>query len=121
MKRLLPLIFFLVTIAIKAKADCNPAFSATAQGATVQLQATNTGPFLLHSWRCYNAAPAYAYGPSTSMVFYGPGTFNITHIVTDSFNHCIDSLTQSVTVNFQVTCQANFIATRDSLEEDTYS
>jgi PKD repeat protein len=121
MKRLLPLIFSLLTIAIKAKADCNPAFTATAQGATVQVQATNTTPYLFHSWRSYNSAPAYVYGPSASLVFYAPGTYTITHIVIDSLNHCGDSLTQSVTVNFQLSCAASFTATKDSLQDDLYT
>ena len=117
MQKSLLLVLILFLINKETRADCNPAFTATVQQATVHVQAVNTAPHLLHRW---NFNGALIYGSSASFTYSAPGTYSIVHRVMDSLGSCEDSVVQTVTINFQNTCAASFTATRDSSQPNRY-
>jgi PKD repeat protein len=118
MRKFLPLLLVFCFVNPEAKAQCNAAFTSSVNNATVQFQATNTGQNYLHQW--YFGDNQQGYGANVSHTYASPGTYMVTHLVTDSFNTCTDSLTQLVTVSFSVPCNASFTYTVDSVQSTRY-
>ncbi len=120
MRRSLWLAIIILISNSKLTAQCNPAFTATLNQATVQLLAAVTSPAYGHTWVYGDGY--YGYGPTSSHTYLSPGTYTIKHHIYDSLQSaCWDSTTQNITVTFQVTCQASFVFQRDSFNTGQYS
>jgi PKD repeat protein len=102
----------ILIIHFNSAAQCNPAFTASINQATVQVQAPAING-LNHTWSFGDGN--YGSGTSSSHTYLSTGAYVIKHVVYDSIGTCTDSTTQNITINFQVTCQASFTAIRDSL------
>jgi PKD repeat protein len=118
MRKLLPLVLLILAVQMKAKAQCNAAFTTSVNQATASFQATNTGPNLFHSWRFGDNTQGWGTNPSHT--YAASGVYTVLHIVTDSLSTCRDSVMQTVTINVPATCNASFNYTRDSLQQHLF-
>ncbi|HEU4473031.1 MAG TPA: PKD domain-containing protein [Flavisolibacter sp.] len=117
--------FFLLLISIagtQASAQCNPAFSFTANGATVRFQAVTNAATASHSWHFGDNT----YASDSAIVhhtYQQPGQYRVVHIVRDSSNgnFCVDSVSQLINVVFTPTCNASFSVRQDSLVYNRYT
>lgn len=98
--------------------DLNADFLATVKRDTVFLQAVASGSNLMHTWKFGDGQQGF--GQNIIHIYNSPGTYVITHYVTDSATNCIDSAKRTVTITAPVTCQASFSAQKDSLIANKY-
>jgi PKD repeat protein len=106
------LLFGLILANNKLFSQCNPAFLATVNQHTADFSASANLPNLYHSW--YFGDGTTGSGNNTLHDYDKPGQYTVKHIVTDSANSCVDSSMQVVNLSFQVTCNADFIFSRDT-------
>ena len=112
MRKIIPVILFLFFNNANVKAQCNAAFTSSVNQAVAQFHATNTAFNLNHSWRFGDGS--FGNGMNVSHTYTLPGTYQVMHIVNDSLNTCKDSVLQSITINFPISCNSSFTASRDS-------
>lgn len=120
MRKLLPLLLIGFFLQEEVKAQCNAAFNASINGATVHLQAVDSTTSLIHNWKFGDSTQGW--GVHASHTYSLPGTYVVKHFVFDSLNNCRDSAQQVITISFSPSCSASFVAQRDSLNRyDFYS
>lgn len=112
MLKLIPVLFFTLLLHGVAKSQCNPAFIASVNGATVQLRAVDSTPAKMHKWFLGNGIQAS--GAHVNYTYSLPGTYLIKHFIIDSVNNCRDSAQQYITITMPVSCSASFVVSRDS-------
>lgn len=97
---------FFIAFNDQLEAQCDASFSYTEIGNTVNFTSTNPNPYRSDEWFFGDGNTGYGY--NTSHAYTEPGTYTVTHIVSDSSNTCIDSVKESVTVNFTFSCAVDF-------------
>ena len=112
MRKIIPVILILFFNSTNVKAQCNAAFTTSVNQANAQFHANNTAFNLFHSWRFGDGS--FGNGMNVSHTYALPGTYQVMHIVSDSLNTCRDSVLQSITINFPISCSSSFTASRDS-------
>jgi PKD repeat protein len=113
MRKFAPLFLILFVLNIKVKAQCNAAFSYSANQGFVSFTATSTNPSLSHLW--FFGDGSHAYGQFSFYMYNQSGVYTVKHIIYDSLGTtCSDSSTQSVTINIIPLCQASFYSQPDS-------
>jgi hypothetical protein len=109
------------SILVDTSSNChlNADFVATVRRDTVFLQSVDSGFNLLHSWKFGDGTTGF--GRNTMHIYNFPGTYIITHYVTDSSSNCIDSAKKTVIINAQVSCKASFVIQKDSIIANRYN
>jgi PKD repeat protein len=107
-----------VQVDSSANCDLNADFAATVRRDTVFLQAVASGVSLMHTWKFGDGQQGV--GQNVMHRYNAPGTYVITHYVTDSATNCIDSAKRTVTITAPVTCKASFTAMKDSVFSNRY-
>ncbi len=118
MKKLILACLLLCLARQEVKAQCDPAFTYSVSLGKVVFQATDTRSQLFHSW--YFGDNTFGNGAQVEHNYISPGTYQVRHITIDSFNTCVDSITQSLVINFPVTCHAAFTQSVDSFLFNQY-
>ncbi len=118
MRAFLPLFLILFVIVGKSRAQCNAAFTISVNQATTMFQANDSSGHVRHVWKMGDGN--YFFQPNGFHTYSTPGSYTVTHILIDSVNNCVDSVSQSISINFTVSCNASFTATRDSLTYNKY-
>jgi PKD repeat protein len=118
MRKLIPLLLILSALHVQVQAQCDASFSAIVNGATVQVISDTTRPGLLHRWKFGDGTQGF--GSATSHTYSAPGVYQVLHTVSDSLGFCNDSAMRTVTISFQASCQASFVATKDSIFPNKY-
>jgi PKD repeat protein len=108
-----------VLVDSSANCDLNADFVATVRRDTVFLQSVDSGFNLIHTWKFGDGQQGF--GQNVMHRYNAPGTYVITHYVTDSATNCIDSAKRTVTITAPVTCQASFRVQKDSLVANRYN
>jgi hypothetical protein len=118
MRKLIPLILVLFAFNDPTQAQCDATFTATVNGATVQFVSDTTHPGWLHQWKFGDGSQGF--GSATSHTYSNTGIYHVVHIVSDSLNTCRDSVIKTVTVNVPATCDAEFLAKKDTIDPDKH-
>lgn len=118
MRKLIPILLLGLFLQEKIQAQCNPAFDTSVTGATIQLQALDTGLYTFHNWKFGDGT--YGWGANVLHTYSLPGTYVVKHIIFDSLNNCRDSAQQTITISFTASCAASFSAKQDSIIPNRY-
>lgn len=108
------------SVIVDSAANCNlnAGFTKTVNFNVVNVRANDSGAHLLHGYKYGDGAQSF--GRNGVHTYNAPGTYTITHYVTDSVSHCIDSAKQTVTITFPATCQASYNYRKDSVNKNKY-
>ena len=100
------MIFSLSTTGLKAQ--CDAMFTVQVNGATVYIQANDSGTNVNHLWKFGDGQQGW--GASVSHAYAASGTYIIKHYITDSLTQCTDSAAQTINITVPATCSASFQA-----------
>ena len=114
MRRALFYISFISSLGVKniqAKAQCNPGFSYTVSLNSATFNATLKSQRYHHVW--YFGDGSTGNGATITHSYNQQGQYVVKHIITDSLANCIDSVSQSLTINFTPVCSSSFYYNND--------
>src|SRR5829696_4159676 len=109
------LLAFVLLLSQEGIAQCDPEFTSTSNLEKLTVQALNTSNDIEHIWNFGDGINMYGAGTTVTHNYYLPGAYSITHVVRSLINGCSDSLVSKINIDFQITCDAEFTISVDSL------
>jgi hypothetical protein len=109
------------SIRVDTSTNCNlnANFTARVSRDTVFLTAVDSTAHLLHHWKFGDGRQDF--GREVIHNYFAQGVYQVTHIVRDSANQCVDSTRQFVTIIITPPCRASYVVTRDSTEKKKFN
>ncbi|MEP7373661.1 MAG: PKD domain-containing protein [Chitinophagaceae bacterium] len=119
MRKALLFFYSLFSCSIILKAQCDAAFTWSANQGQVSFAAADTSGTIRHSWQfgdgvsdIFSTTPVHNYNFS--------GQYMVLHTIRDSINNCVDSSLQSVRLDFSPTCSVNLTYVKPSALSGQY-
>lgn len=110
--------FLTVCAFAKSYSQCDASFSYTLSNYYAQFTPADSSANKIHTWyygdSTYNT---YTYGFRS---YEQPGVFEVKHVIYDTFTHCKDSATQTITISYIPECTADFYIQRRFPDMNTF-